>query len=103
MSRELNILLRVVPTRPDEGCYACPDCGVPLDLSQPSTDRPEELLATCLQCLEWHLLVLDADDQATLTRLPIRPIVAASSEPSPRASTGANTLPITRSRPAARI
>jgi hypothetical protein len=103
MTRELQTLLRVVPARADEGPYACPDCGLALELTQPLTDRPEELLAACSDCQEWHVLVVVDDDQATLTRLPIRGVVSASSEAAQRPAAVSSTLPMSRSRPAAGI
>lgn len=103
MKRDLSCHLRVIPIERQNEAIPCPQCQNPLDLSQPLLDRPEELLAACIGCGDWHVLLLFGDDQGTLTRLPVRELSA--SDPAPPARAGIRTsatMPLARPANAAR-
>ncbi len=51
---------------------ACQGCGSPLDLHQPSSSRPGEILGTCPDCGGWHFLGLDDNGHTRLlAHLPL--------------------------------
>ncbi len=39
-----------------EAQLVCPECGAPLNLSQPDEEFPTDLLATCGPCRRWYVL-----------------------------------------------
>lgn len=44
----------------------CPDCGDPLELSQPAEDVPDRLLGRCPACGAWALVFADSGGVAPL-------------------------------------
>ena len=38
----------------------CVNCQAPLDRHQPDTNRPDQLLGTCLECGVWYLIDAEA-------------------------------------------
>ncbi len=53
-------------SREDLWRILCPACEGDLEISQPSMDEPERLLAVCLSCRTWIVVDLIPDNSATL-------------------------------------
>jgi Zn finger protein HypA/HybF involved in hydrogenase expression len=43
----------------EEPLVACRACGSPLELSQPDTLRPQNLLGVCTRCGKWHQVLIE--------------------------------------------
>ncbi len=49
----------------------CPDCRAPLDIHQPNSNQPDQLLGTCMACGSWFRIEADEDEgKAMVVRLP---------------------------------
>jgi hypothetical protein len=62
-----ELVAHPVAVCPEASSLCCPDCQVPLDLSQPDDSEPTQLLGTCDSCRRWFFAVeIEADWNGTL-------------------------------------